>query len=91
MESVKKYVLGGLAFFALYIGFLFIFPVTLVLLDFSDYHMSPMLWNQELFSITIEDDGYTSVGTWLGGLLSVVVGVVVFFILSQIIKARNSN
>lgn len=83
MIKVFKAVLGGISFALLYIVVILISPFIIRFSGNTNFTSHPELINEKLYSIQVTGNEFNSHATAMGMVLSIVIGMVIYFLLNN--------
>ncbi|MFD2045504.1 hypothetical protein ACFSTA_17610 [Ornithinibacillus salinisoli] len=90
MAKVFKAISSGLSLTFLYVLTVFITPIILLLLGYSNLVSDPSLFGFHLYIIEVKDTTFTTEATLFGVGLSFIIGIIIHFILKYFLGLKKS-
>ncbi|RDW20778.1 hypothetical protein [Oceanobacillus chungangensis] len=90
MAKVFKAISSGLSVTFLYVLAVFIAPIILLLLGFSNLIAAPTLFGLKLYNIEVKDTVFTTEATFFGCLLAFMVGLIIHFTIRFLLGLRKT-
>ncbi|WP_057914050.1 hypothetical protein [Peribacillus muralis] len=87
MIKILKSMSNGIVFAFLYLLVVFISPIFLMLMGYTNILSNPALFGEYLYLIEIKDQTFSSEATIFGCILSFVVGLTIHFFLNLLIAS----
>lgn len=94
MAKFFKAFSSGISFALLYLFLVFVSPIVLLLLGYSNLNSNPSLFGFSLYNIKIEERQFVSEATIFGFVLALIVGLIIYsltnLLVSSLRKKTNS-
>ncbi|KWW20999.1 hypothetical protein AS888_15360 [Peribacillus simplex] len=87
MINILKSISSGIVFAFLYLFIVFVSPIILMLMGYTNIFSSPALVGEYLYIIEIKNQTFSSEATIFGCILSFVVGLIIHFFLNLLIAS----
>lgn len=91
MRIFFNYVSSGISFLLLYVFVVFLTPILLMLLGYSEFNSNPTILGYPLYVIHIEGNNYEAEATGTGSLLSFVLGLLIYLVFHLTMKRAKTS
>ncbi|WP_163527143.1 hypothetical protein [Halobacillus ihumii] len=82
---------SGISFALLYLFIVFVSPIVLLLLGYSDITSKPSLFGASLYSIEIEGQRFVSEATIFGFALALIGGLIIYFVSQLLVSSLRKT